>query len=381
MPELSLGRKLVLLTLCVFVPGLFVLLFRPKSVDLNDASTKALNIAGLQIREPTIDLGTVWSSGEGIQREFILTNHTGSLLKIVSVESDCGCTVPRANFGEVPNGQSTRIAVDFWPPASASIKGSIFRRTISTVVSLGKVTTKVPLVLTGFLAPDASLRVSPQSLEINEPVARSAPAGILHFKGSMRLLTSIPDRLLVTPGSHQRILIPDVQVDHVETVGAKDVNLFVAKMPGDRQYDDWQASITFAPDAASAGLTFQVHARMPHVLMASPESLVLTDGDVRNQGIIQLSTPTISQAIAFDTKTTLPVECEISSLPGKSQSYSLCVRVHGHILADMAGSIRLTPRVGPFNKALDSLSIPVVILHGERKAQKPTATLQSGALS
>lgn len=377
MRELISGvrRKVILLALCLFLPGLSAFFYEAKFGNSSDSSRKPLNIAGLEILKPTIDLGTVWASGQGIQREFVITNNTGHPIKIGSVESDCGCTVPRVDLGEVPNGQSMKITVDFWPPASGTTEGSFFRRTISAIVYLGKETAKVPLILTGFLAPDASLRVSPQSVEIDETLAGPTPASILHFKGSAQLLANIPDRLFVAPGSHQRILIPDGRVDHAGTIGTKDVNLFAVATPGNQPSGGWQASITFAPDTSSEGLMLHVNARMPQSIVASPPSLVLTDRDVPSQAIIQLSTQIESEAITFNTETTLPVECEISRMPGNNHLYSLHVQVHGHIRADVSGIIQLTPKVTTFNQVIRSISIPVVILHSEQPAQKPTAAL------
>jgi hypothetical protein len=378
----SFRRKLLLLALCACLPGLCAFVWESRFHDVTDASTKDLGIAGLVIPEPTIDLGTVWSSGEGIRRQFLIINRTGSAIKIVSLGSDCGCTVPKANFSEVQNGQSTNIIVDFWPPASASNESLKFRRTIFAVFSSEKGTETVPLTLTGFLAPDASLRVSPESVEIDGGATGSGPVAVLHFKGSARLLANVPDRLLVEPGVPQRILIGDPRFDQVETVGDKDVTLSVASGLGSPAPEDWHTSITFAPDSSSEGLTLHVHARKSHLLLASPQSLVLTDGDTANEATIQLTIKSRVGPISIKTSTTLPVKCEVSDLPRKSGFYSLSVRVNGPLAADTNGIIRVTTIAHQPSPLSESIAIPVVILHCVRPVQKKTAaTLHPGGLS
>jgi hypothetical protein len=378
----SFRRKLFILVLCACLPCLCAFVWESRFPDVTEASTKDLDIAGLEIPEPTIDLGTVWSSGEGIRRQFLIINRTGRAIKIVSLGSDCGCTVPKANFSEVQNGQSTNIVVDFWPPASASSESLKFRRTISAIFSSEKGTETVPLTLTGFLAPDASLRVSPESVEIDGAPAGPGPLAVLHFKGSARLLANVPDRLLVEPGVPQRILIGDPRFDQVETVGDKDVTLSVATDPGSPASEDWHTSITFAPDSSSEGLTLHVHVRKSHLLQASPQSLVLADTDTADQATIQLTITSRIGPISFKTSTTLPVKCKVSDLLGKSGFYSLSVRMNGPLAADTNGIIRVTAIAAQPSPLSESIAIPVVILHCVRPVQKTTAaTLHPGGLS
>ncbi len=293
----------------------------------------------------------------------------------MSLGSDCGCTVPKANFSEVQNGQSTNIVVDFWPPASASSESLKFRRTIFAVFSSEKGTEAVPLTLTGFLAPDASLRVSPESVEVDGARAGSGPVAVLHFKGSARLLANVPDRLVVEPGVPQRILIRDPRFDQVETVGVKDVTLSIAAGLGSPAPEDWQTSITFAPDSSSEGLTLHVHARKSHLLLASPQSLVLADGDTANQATIQLTIKSRVGPISFKTSTTLPVKCVISALLGESGSYLLSVRLNGPLAADAAGIIHVTANTPHPSPLSESISIPIVMLHCVRAAHKSTAAI------
>src|ERR1700728_1584041 len=112
-------QKMIILVLCATIPGFCAFFGGGRIPALTRDSAPASGWPGIEIQQPTIDIGTVWSAGQRIHRDFLIRNTSGSAITIESVESDCGCTAAKAGSSGIPSGQSTKIAVDFWPPAVA----------------------------------------------------------------------------------------------------------------------------------------------------------------------------------------------------------------------------------------------------------------------
>jgi hypothetical protein len=365
-------RKLFVLAVCVLLPGSAAFLWARHHNNSSISLTRSLNIEGLQIRQATIDVGTVWSSGQSIHREFVIENNTGHSIRINSVESDCGCTVPTAPSSDVPNGQSAKISVVFWPPAAANDHGGEFQRIISVHVSTTNGVEAVPLSLTGFLAPDASLRVSPASVDVDESALTAGPVAELHFKGSARLLANIPDTLNVTPGSAQRIFVQQPRFDRTEPIATKDVKVLISRSELPSECEDWESAIEFAPDPSSDGLIVRVRGRSPHPLVASPQSLVLSDDPGGREGIVHLTGRIESKLISAEIENNLPLTCDIlPETAGGDNMRSMRLRVKNTLLTDVVGTIQVrSGNQTSLGVGSETISIPVVILHRSGTSQK-----------
>jgi len=359
------NRRLRIVALCVCCPGLFTYL----GVRTGTAASKSaeeLNIGGLYVNHAIIDLGTVWSGGQSIQREFELRNDTGHAISIESVTTDCGCTLARAVSNDVPIGQSTMIPILFWPPAVANDLGGRFQRTISVDVTTYSGHQKLMLFVTGFVAPDRSLRVSPSVLEIDENTLSPEAPQILHFKGETTLLSSIPGKLIVRPGQDQRIIIKQSNVN--ESISTKDVKIVVIDDRLSNFDSEWSSLIKFALDSSSDGLTVRIQGTSRLQIRANPRSLLLSDDVSGREGIVRLTgnAATFWSKLSIETK--LPLICQ---LLGPSSDDNKCrtlrVRIARAVTNNLMGEIRIKVS----DKAEDIITIPVVILHYS-SAQKPT---------
>ena len=281
----SFRRKLCKVALLILVPGVSAFLLRRSRVPSEIRPTKSLNLDGLHIPEATIDIGAVWSGGKSVQREFTLTNRTGYRIRIESVASDCGCTVPTIISSKVENGQSTKIHVAFWPPDVANDRAVEFRRTISVAVDTFKGKESFHLFLTGLVEPDESLRVFPVNAELETP----EEGVILHFKGSVSLLKSIPGTLVVSPNRDQRVLVQMPPTGRLDGIGTKEVKVTVAGKSSLEDIGDWRSAITFAPDILSGGLTVHLSGHAPQYVFATPRSLILTDDSAGREATVQLT--------------------------------------------------------------------------------------------
>ncbi len=227
----SLRHKVAILAIFIFLPGVSAYLWANYHPGPASQPGSVLDIAGLHVSKAVIDIGTVWSGGQNVQRDFHLENGTGRDIRVESVTSDCGCTVANASGGEIANGHSTAIHVVFWPPTVANDQGGQFRRTISVVVDTFSGQQSIPLILTGFVEPDESLHVFPVNLELEGPYPTTRPSAILHFKGSASLLRNIPDKLSISAGQSQRVLVPDSPVSNPDKIDTKDVQIELTQIP------------------------------------------------------------------------------------------------------------------------------------------------------
>lgn len=372
-------QKMIMLVLCATIPGFCAFFGGGRIPALTRDSAPASGWAGTEIPQSTIDIGTVWSAAQGIHRDFLIRNTSGRAITIQSVESDCGCTAAKAGSSEIPSGQSTKIAVDFWPPAVANDRGGAFQRNISVTLVTNTGIQTVTLTLTGFLAPDASLRILPQIVEVVGSLPVSQPAATLHLKGSVHILASIPDSLFVTAGSSQRVLVEKPQINRGEAVGTKDVKLFVAKADMLHGCGNWDASMTFAPDASSEGLTIHVRGHTAPPMVASPQSLILTDDGTEQAGTIKL-VATETDGFTIETKSDLPLLFDVTPIASSNdRAYWLRVRLRGSMTADAIGKIDVTLNRRSSSSKNESISIPVVILHHQQSIPQTTAPTKSSS--
>ena len=123
----SIRHKLSLVAIVMLLPGLSAYLWGHHQMVSKVEPARSLSVDGLRIPQAVIDIGTVWSGGQNVQREFTLENGTGHDIKIESVTSDCGCTIASVLSDKVESGQSTKIPVTFWPPTVANDQGGYFR--------------------------------------------------------------------------------------------------------------------------------------------------------------------------------------------------------------------------------------------------------------
>jgi Protein of unknown function (DUF1573) len=354
-------RRLGTVVLLILVPGISAFLLARARLISPIEPARGLDINGVQIPQATIDIGTVWSGGQTVQRDFELTNRTGHQIRIESVVSDCGCTVPTIISSKVDNEQSTKILVVFRPPSVASDQGIEFLRTITATIDTFKGKIALNLFLTGLVEPDESLRVFPVNVKLDAP----NEGAILHFKGSVSLLNSIPDTLVVSPGRNQRVQVQLPAVGQADLVGTKDVKVSVAGNSKIKEVGDWASAITFAPDANSDGLTIRFSCQAPQSVFVTPASLVLTDGSLGNQATVRLTSKGRSLPTPDSVFTDLPLALDFLANTSNGENFrTLRVRVTGSLPESMAGTVKIL--LNPKYALKQVILIPVVILHEER---------------
>jgi hypothetical protein len=359
---ISFRRDLVVVAIFTLVPGLSAFLLARHHTNSEIQTFGSVDIDGLRIHQAVIDIGKVWSGGVSVQREFTLENRTGHQIKIESVESDCGCTVANVVTSEVPDGKSTKIPVVFWPPVVANDRGGEFRRTITVAVETINGRKSISLALTGFVEPDASLRVFPVNVDLETPTAKTRSTAILHFKGSAGLLASIPDTLLVSPGRTERVVVQTPPAGHVEAIGTKDVEIKLRPNASFKGIGDWISPVTFAPDQSSDGLTIHVRGHGPQSIVASPPSVMLTDDSTSQDATVLFTSKTGIALLPESVQTGLPLACDF--LPESSVGSTvriLRIRVKQPMSEDATGNIQV--RLNPPNAPSEMITIPVVILH------------------
>ena len=360
---ISFRRDLVVVAIFTLVPGLSAFLLARHHTNSEIQTFGSVDIDGLRVNHAVIDIGKVWSGGVSVQREFTLENRTGHQIKTESVESDCGCTVANAVSGKVQDGESTKIPVVFWPPVVANDRGGEFRRTITVAVDTINGRKSMSLALTGFVEPDASLRVFPVNVDLETPTAKTKSTAILHFKGSTGLLASIPDTLLVSPGRNERVLVQTPPAGHMEAIGTKDIEIKLRPNASVKGTGDWAAAITFAPDQSSDGLTIHVRGHGPQTIVASPPSVMLTDDSAGRDATVRFTSRVGASLLPESVETDLPLACDF--LPESSfgnAARTLRIHVKKPMSEDTAGNIQV--RLGPPNAPAETITIPVVILHG-----------------
>jgi Protein of unknown function (DUF1573) len=354
---ISFRHKMCRVALLALIPGTLGFLVARNHTNLDIQPAQSLNLEGLEIPQTTIDIGTVWSGAKNIQREFTLTNRTGHQIRIDSVESDCGCTVPEIFSRDVDNGQSTKLRIAFWPPALGTDHGVEFRRTISVTVDTIKGRKSFRLFLTGLLEPDESLRVFPVNVDVETP----AKGTTLHFKGSETLLNSIPAKLVVTPNQDQRILVQMPQPGQNEAIGFKDVDVVIRRASNPNCTGQWRSAIEFAPDAVSEGLTIHLTGHASQCVVATPSCLLLTDDPAGREATIQLAAE-IGSPIVESASSRLPLTLYLAGTVSRPNGRirTLRVQVRGRLSGNASGTIRIHVRSasGPS----EMISIPVVLL-------------------
>jgi len=361
-PLSSFRRDFVVVAIFTLVPGLSAFLLARHHTNSQIQTFGSVDIDGLRIHQTVIDIGKVWSGGVSVLREFTLENRTGHRIKIESVASDCGCTVANAVSSEVQDGESTKIPVVFWPPVVANDRGGEFRRTITVAVDTINGRKSISLALTGFVEPDASLRVFPVNVDFETPTAKTRPSAILHFKGSTGLLASIPDTLLVSPGRNERVLVQTPPAGHIEAIGTKDVEIKLRPNGSFKDTGDWVSLITFAPDQSSDGLTIHVRGHGPQSIVASPPSVMLTDDSTGHDETVYFTSKTGVLLSPESVETDLPLACEFLPISEvESPVRTLRIHVRKPMSEDATGNIQV--RLSLPNAPSETITIPVVILH------------------
>jgi hypothetical protein len=363
--QILIRQKLLVLTLCVFLPGSAAFLWARLRADSTSPPVASFEMGGIRVSQPHIDLGTVWSDGQGIYREFEIQNVTGHAVQIESVQSDCGCTVPTALSTRIADRDFAKISVAFWPPPAANDQGMRFQRTISVVFLTANGEQTVPLSLTGFLAPDGSLRVSPVTVDVAGRSSDTDPVAVLHFKGLARVIASIPNTLILRAGSHQRIHVESLRSEQADQIATKDVSVFISGDPSSK-IESWESTASFSPDEYSEGLTVRIRGRLSESLVASPRSLVLTDDLAGRDVDVHITSTSLSKALCPVIKTELPLTYELTRGPeGSVNVYSLRVRVVGKLAGDVDGVIEVqsNAKLVTSNSEMAKILIPVVIVH------------------
>jgi hypothetical protein len=359
-------RQLVLLMFASLVPGLSAFLYARHEANSAIQTSERLNVDGLATNQDVIDIGRVWSGGAGVHREFTLENRTGHKITIESVESDCSCTVPNIGTSELQNGASTKISVIFWPPTAANDLGGEFRRTITVAAATNDGPKSIRFELTGFVEPDATLRVFPVNVQIDSGSTTTQPSVILHFKGSASLLATVPDTLLVLPGQNARIRVQAPPSGQVEAIVTKDVQI---KLPPDASFNNcgnWVSAITFAPDQISDGLTVHVYGRGPSIV-ATPSRLLLTDNPSGQNVTVRFSNRTGHSLLPISVDTDLPLVWNaVRSSSDDNGACTLRLGVRRPLSSNLTGTLRV--RFSSLNVSCQMISIPVVMLHCEAQA-------------
>lgn len=358
----SLRRELIILTVFTLGPGLAAFFFASQHGNSVMQPTGRVDVDGLRTDQAVIDIGKVWSGGASVQRVFTLENRTGDKIVIESVKSDCGCTIPSAVTGEVQNGKSMKISVIFWPPPVDNDRGGEFKRTITVMATTVTGRKSIFLTLTGFVEPDASLRVFPANVDIEAPSATDAPAAILHFKGSASIVASIPSTLLVSPGQNNRVLLRTSPEGQAEVIGTKDVEIRLSRNVSFKDASNWVSAITFAPDQFSEGLTVHVRGHVLQSILATPQSIVLTDEPTGHDATVCFTNKTGGTLLPELVETHLPIAWEFSCEPLNGNN--VCT-LHIHIKKplSMAATGVLRVRLRGEEARSETISIPVVILH------------------
>jgi Protein of unknown function (DUF1573) len=357
----SIRRKVATLAVFMVLPGVCAYLWANYHTGPSLQAASSFDLAGLRVDKSVIDIGTVWSGGQNVQREFVLKNGTGHDIKIESVISDCGCTVATATSEQITNGKSTTIHVVFWPPTVANDQGGQFRRTISLAVSTFNGRQSIPLVLTGFVEPDESLHVFPVNIDLESPIPTTRPSAIVHFKGSAGLLKNIPDKIVISPGLTQRILLPDSPVSVGDLIETKDVQIELTQNPVSQDLESWTSTIVFAPDSSSDGLTLHVRGHAPQAIDVSPQSVILTDSVATRDAMVRLSNKNGLAIAPKPIDTDLPLALEFLPKPVSGDSVlTLHIHLKVPLTQDVSGRIHVQLRTR--SGTIESVSIPVVIL-------------------
>jgi hypothetical protein len=353
-------KHLLVILTCILLPGVSVFLTANRTSTGEASPVSDLEIRGLKVRQSTIDVGIVWSGGQGIEKTFFLENRTGQAVNVDSVTSDCGCTVPSAKSGNFESGRSIEIPVTFWPPKVVDEGSGLFKRTITVTVDLAGKRESIPLYLTGSIEPDSSLSVFPLNSEVDDSYLTTRVAATIHVKGSAALVDRIPNRLLISPGSNQRIVVGAPAQSAQSKIIAKDIEVGLARTPDQNQ--DWTSVVKFAADQSSDGLTIHFHGRVPNRAIATPQSLILVDDGEGREAVVYFrasdgTCPRIVSAIASQL-----LVCKISDSSSASYSQMISVRLSRHLSCNKCDTVIVQARGS--DGTLQTISIPVVLIRG-----------------
>jgi hypothetical protein len=351
--------KLCKIALLVLLPGVVTSLLALGRENWKTSSLGSLNVDGLEIPAARIDIGSVWSGGQIVQREFYLMNRSGHQIRIESVTSDCGCTIPTVISNILEPGHSTQLHVDFWPPSVANDHGVEFRRTISVKASTYKGTESFDLFLTGVVEPDASLRAFPVNIEIDRPTTGAT----LHFKGPFSMLRSIPETLVLSPNQENRVQVHLPSAAEFGAIATKDVKFSVPQELGAQNVGDWTSTIVFAPDSHSSGLTIRVNGHGSNEVFTNPRSLLLIDDATSRELDVKVFSRNGMVPVISSATTDLPLALSFSKeMPNDLDQRVIHVRIRESLLSNRTGTIDLLMR-SPNSRQV-ALSIPVVLLRG-----------------
>ncbi len=333
------------------------------------AKPQAFEIDGLVVPQQIIDLGTVWSD-EVVERTFTLINTASRDARIESAVSDCGCTVVSMQKKLLAPGESVEIKMKYWPTAPRNGQGAAVRRMTVLSVSGQSGQHEIPLYLTGFLAPDRSLRAFPHVLDEGPLLSGTNHSYVIHLKGDLRILQQIPDRIEIQPAQSKLVLIPSGHVnDPQETMAQKDVTVDIIKYAPPKDPGEWESQVRFSPSAAAEGLVVRIRGRSSHNVACSPASLLMTRaaGGAARTATLTFSCATGESIEPQLIKTDLSLEYHWKQVvsSGAKDIQSLQLEAKGE-RGNEAGEIFVTFRRA--GTSIETLTIPVVIINEERSA-------------
>jgi hypothetical protein len=259
--------------------------------------------------QPKIDVGTV-SGGTVVTRTFNVYDRSSVPATILSIDSDCGCTIPSWSRRTLHPGEHYEIPVTFYPQPNAGDEATHFDRTILAKANTAFGEQILPLHLTGMIAPDISIRAIPSSVNLG-PVGSEPRLVVLHFLGDASSLSALPSDIDLLPGENRSFVVPMPAFDasRAGRSAFKDCNLRVhlrgTSIPG-----KWRSQVRFAPDHDSVGLVIPIEGSTePRVYTATPVVL-LQSGATRESRSTRVSFQSLDggpiRALRFST--TMPVE-------------------------------------------------------------------------
>jgi Protein of unknown function (DUF1573) len=108
-------RQIAVMLMSVILPGVVAFTLAGHRGQPAESSTPVGEVGGVRADRTDIAVGTVFS-GSGVHVSFRLTNQTMQPVRIDSITSDCGCTVPGISNAIIPPGDEIQIPVSYFPP-------------------------------------------------------------------------------------------------------------------------------------------------------------------------------------------------------------------------------------------------------------------------
>lgn len=154
----------------------------------------------LEVDRSEIDWGEIYS-GEKREHRFVLTNSGDEPLRIIKVQSSCGCTTAIPRDTVIPAGDSTELTVRF---NSKNFRGTVVKRVV--IVSNDPQQPKTTLRLKSLIQTE--LTVSPSRLQLG----RIAGGKKLHKVITLRNPTDQQVEIAALRCTSSRLRVADVPV-------------------------------------------------------------------------------------------------------------------------------------------------------------------------